>query len=522
MSYLCVIDCITKVSIIFLIYNTKRDNSVIFYERLYHRNPFLMKAIKFSILASVVFYMSCAVPQEEYYVKHVVFPVGATPELKLDMASRLVPADNQRRWQELELTAFLHFGINTFTGREWGDGTEDPALFDPTELDCRQWVETLRQGGFRLAILTAKHHDGFCLWPSATTDHSVESSAWKDRKGDVVREFREACEAEDVKFGIYLSPWDRNAGCYGDSDAYNAFFIAQLTELLTGYGTVDEVWFDGACGEGPNGKRQEYDWDAYFETVRRLQPDAVIAIMGDDVRWVGNEQGYGRETEWSATVMVPEAYSRARVLNGRLGIGPQSPDLGSREMVALAGELFWYPSEVDVSIRPGWFYHASEDGQVKSLEHLVKIYFESVGLNSGLLLNIPPDRRGLIAGPDAERLAQWSEYLTETFSVNAVTGRKTFSIKEGQSRDVKIRNGSNVNVIMLREDISRGQRVESFVLEAFAAGEWKEVGRGTTIGNKRLVRIPETEASKLRITITGSRGTANISEVGVFHAAPLR
>ena len=315
----------------------------------------------------------------EVYVKHVQFPEHATLEQKVSMAARLVPSPQQLEWQQMELTAFLHFGINTFADREWGDGKEDPALFNPTDLDAEQWVRTLKEAGFKMVLLTAKHHDGFCLWPTKTTKHSVASSPWKDGKGDVVKELRDACTKYDMKFGVYLSPWDRNAECYGDSPRYNEFFIEQLTELLTNYGEVHEVWFDGANGEGPNGKKQVYDWDAFYKTIQRLQPKAVMASMGDDVRWVGNERGLGRETEWSTTVLTPGVYARSTENNQRLGIDNKSQDLGSREMLKNATELFWYPSEVDVSIRPGWFWHENENGKVKSLKHLADIYFQSVG-----------------------------------------------------------------------------------------------------------------------------------------------
>lgn len=288
--------------------------------------------------------------KENYYVKHVEFPQDATLEQKVDMAARLVPTPQQYAWQQMELTAFFHFGINTFTGREWGDGKEDPALFNPSELDAEQWVKSLKNAGFKMVILTAKHHDGFCLWPTATTKHSVASSPWKNGQGDVVKELRKACDKYDMKFGVYLSPWDRNAECYGDSPRYNEFFVRQLTELLTNYGEVHEVWFDGANGEGPNGKKQIYDWDAFYKTIQRLQPKAVMAIMGDDVRWVGNEKGIGRETEWNATVLTPGIYARSTENNKRLGVFSKAEDLGSRKMLEKATELFWYPSEVDVSL----------------------------------------------------------------------------------------------------------------------------------------------------------------------------
>ena len=460
--------------------------------------------------------------QETYYEKHVAFPADATVAEKIDMASRLVPTPQQLEWQRMELTAFLHFGVNTFTGREWGDGTEDPAIFNPTSLDCEQWVRTLKESGFKMAIITAKHHDGFCLWPTKTTRHSVASSSWKGGKGDVVRELRDACKKYGIKFGVYLSPWDRNASCYGDSPAYNQFFIEQLTELLTNYGEVHEVWFDGANGEGPNGKKQIYDWDAILKTIRRLQPKAVTAIMGDDVRWVGNEKGIGRETEWSATALTPGIYPRSGEQNKELGIFGKAKDLGGRDIVARATELFWYPSEVDVSIRPGWFYHADQDKQVKSLNHLTDIYFKSVGYNSVLLLNIPPDLRGLINENDVQRLKEFSSYLKKTFARNYVLkGNEAWHGTSGTVRQYDIQKDALVNAFMIQEDISKGQRIESFLVEAYKDGSWIHMAEGTTVGYKRLVRFSDTRPERIRVTIRSARGVANVAAVGLFYAEPL-
>nr|WP_289806193.1 alpha-L-fucosidase [Bacteroides intestinalis] len=457
--------------------------------------------------------------QETYYEKHVAFPAAAE---KLDMASRLVPTPQQLEWQQMELTAFLHFGVNTFTGREWGDGTEGPNIFNPTALDCEQWVRTLKDAGFKMALITAKHHDGFCLWPTKTTRHSVASSPWKDGKGDVVRELRDACKKYGIKFGVYLSPWDRNASCYGDSPAYNQFFIEQLTELLTNYGEVHEVWFDGANGEGPNGKKQIYDWDAILRTIRRLQPKAVTAIMGDDVRWVGNEKGIGRETEWSATALTPGIYPRSGEQNKALGIYGKAKDLGGRDIVARATELFWYPSEVDVSIRPGWFYHADQDNQVKSLSHLADIYFKSVGYNSVLLLNIPPDLRGRIHESDVQRLKEFSGYLKKTFARNYVLkGDEAWQGTSGTAREYDVQKGALVNAFMIQEDISKGQRIESFLVEAYKDGAWIHLSEGTTVGYKRLVRFSDTRPERIRVTIRSARGIANVSAVGLFYAEPL-
>lgn len=480
-----------------------------------------MKQFTLSLLLLFVA-LSYTQAQETYYEKHVAFPDGATAEQKLDMASRLVPTPQQLEWQQMELTAFLHFGVNTFTGREWGDGTENPVIFNPTELDCEQWVRALKDGGFKMAVITAKHHDGFCLWPTKTTRHSVASSPWRNGKGDLVRELRDACDKYGMKFGVYLSPWDRNAACYGDSPAYNQFFIEQLTELLTNYGEVHEVWFDGANGEGPNGKKQEYDWDAILKTIRRLQPKAVTAVMGDDVRWAGNEKGIGRETEWSATALVPGIYPRSDALRQELGIHGKAKDLGGREIVARAKELFWYPSEVDVSIRPGWFYHAAQDKQVKSLAHLADIYFKSVGYNSVLLLNIPPDKRGLIHENDVQRLKELSAYLGKTFGKNyLLKGEVYWQAVAGEVREYKVRKGAVVNTFLIQEDVAKGQRIENFLVEAYSNGSWRHVGEGTTVGYKRLIRFSDTKAEKIRVTIRSARGKANVLKVGLFFAEPL-
>lgn len=482
----------------------------------------MKKLILSTALLAAICTAGQAQEKNDYYVKHVEFPQGATLEQKVDMAARLVPTPQQLEWQQMELTAFLHFGINTFTGREWGDGKENPALFNPTDFDAEQWVRSLKEAGFKMAILTAKHHDGFCLWPTKTTGHSVAASPWKDGKGDVVRELRDACDKYGIKFGVYLSPWDRNASCYGDSPKYNEFFIEQLTELLTNYGEVHEVWFDGANGEGPNGKKQEYDWTAILSTIRRLQPRAVTAIMGDDVRWVGNERGLGRETEWSATVLTPGTYARCEEQNKALGVKATSKDLGGRDMLVNAKELFWYPSEVDVSIRPGWFYHQQEDNQVKSLKHLTDIYFKSVGYNSVLLLNIPPDQRGRISDADVNRLKEFADYRKEIFADNRVKGGlKAWTARPGDTRVYQLKPKSEINVVMLREDISKGQRMEAFTVEALTADGWKEIAKGTTVGYKRLIRIPAVEARQLRVKVDACRLAANISEVAVYYARPL-
>ena len=482
-----------------------------------------MKKTIFSLALAALIASCTTQPKQELYEKHVAFPADATPEQKIDMVSRLIPTPQQLEWQQMEFTAFLHFGMNTFTGNEWGHGTDDPKLFNPTELDCEQWVKALKEGGFKMALLTAKHHDGFCLWPTATTEYSVKNSPWKDGKGDVVRELRNACEKYGMKFGVYLSPWDRNAVSYGDSPAYNKFFIEQLTELLSNYGEVHEVWFDGACGEGPNGKKQEYDWTAILAKIRELQPKAVTAIMGDDVRWVGNEGGLGRETEWSATVIAPGSYTHKKAANEALGLQEMSKDLGSRDLVAKAQEAYWYPSEVDVSIRPGWFYHAEQDEQVRSLANLVNIYYRSVGCNSVLLLNIPPDRRGLIHEVDVQRIKELSDYISKTFATNYVEdGTQMWKAEVGQSKEYNVKPGAMVNTFLIQEDIAQGQRVEDFLVEAYSNGTWQYATEGTTVGYKRLLRFSDCQPEKIRVTLRGARGTANISNVGLYYAEPLQ
>lgn len=473
-----------------------------------------MKKIITALAAGI---MACGCANETYYEKSVRFPEGASLEEKIDIAAHVVPTPEQLKWQSLELTAFLHFGINTFTGNEWGDGTDSPELFNPTELDCRQWARVLKENGFKMAILTAKHHDGFCLWPTATTEYSVKNSPWKNGKGDVVREMSEACAEFGLEFGVYISPWDRNAECYGDSLAYNDLYVRQITELLTNYGKISEVWFDGACAEGPNGKVQVYDWKAIHAAIRQIQPQTVTAIMGNDVRWVGNEGGLGRKTEWSVNAFGPVSEDGALEQREQLGLTEMSADMGSREVIAQAQQLYWYPSEVDVSIRPGWFYHAEQDSQVRSLNNLIDIYYQSVGRNSVLLLNIPPDRRGLLHENDVERLTEFKSALDEIFDRNLVEPlKKTWKAESSDSMVFDVNGEDMFGTFLISEDISQGQRVEGFTVEAFADGMWRLLAEGTTIGYRRLLRFEKTAAEQIRVTITSTRATANISAVGLY------
>lgn len=484
---------------------------------------------------SFVLFTSCNREDEsEYFTGRVEFPVQPNLGAKEAMAARVVPHPRQLEWQKLEMTAFIHFGINTFTDREWGNGDESPELFNPASLDAEQWVRVLGEAGMKMVIITAKHHDGFCLWPTKTTDHSVASSPWKDGRGDVIREIKDACDKYGMKFGVYLSPWDRNADCYGDSQAYNQFYMEQLTELLTWYGKVDEVWFDGANGEGPGGHRQEYDWQAYYDLIRKLQPDAVTAIMGEDVRWVGTETGYGRETEWSVTALAPGGASASRAINEALGLTPMSGDLGSSTLLREADNVYWYPAEVDVSIRPGWFWHASEDSLVKDVSTLADIYLSSVGRNAVLLLNVPPDNRGLITDNDIKSLIglkAWIDGLYGTDLLNGARpyGRGTSGAIDGDNltswspRRDRVASfvpaiAATFNVAMLQEDISKGQRVEKFIIEALEESQWDTIATGTTIGYKRLIRFHEVKADEIRLTIVSSRANPHISTFALYRA----
>lgn len=485
-------------------------------------------------IIGVIIILSCTT--QTYHEKMVEFKPDTPFNKKVMMAAQVVPTSQQLEWQKLELTAFIHFGINTFTEQEWGDGTESPSLFNPTQLNAIQCVQTLKDGGMRMVILTAKHHDGFCLWPTKTTSHSIAASPWLNGAGDLVREVKNACDSLGLKFGIYLSPWDRNAQSYGDSPKYNEFFRQQLIELLTWYGKVDEIWFDGACGEGPNGKKQEYDWESYYAIIEKLQPNAVVAIKGEDIRWVGTETGYGRPTEWSVTAFAPGGKLEHQKINEQLGLTEMSADLGSQQLIEKANALFWYPAEVDVSIRPGWFYHQKDDNQVKSLPELTDIYFNSVGMNAVLLLNVPPDKRGLIHEIDALRLKEFKTWIDASFKENiALCGRS--NERDGQ----KTLDGNSENywtassfpsqleitfneevlfdIIEIKEFTQKGQRVEAFTVEAEIDGTWQEVGSGTTIGYKRLLYIKPVRTEKVRITILKSRYDALISGIGLYKSA---
>jgi alpha-L-fucosidase len=408
-------------------------------------------------------------------------------------AARPRPSPSQLSWQRDELALFLHFGVNTFTDREWGDGREDPAIFAPSALDARQWARAARSAGARAMILTAKHHDGFCLWPTRTTQHSVAASPFRGGKGDVVREFVDACRAEGLKAGLYLSPWDRNSPAYGDSPRYNDLYADQLTELLTRYGPIAEVWFDGANGEGPNGKRQEYDWPRVFGLVRRLQPGAVMfSDAGPDVRWCGNESGTAGDPNWSTVNPDVVPYP-----------GADSPAIKDELQHGDPNGSVWRPAEVDVSIRPGWFHHPVEDARVRTVDNLVGLYFSSVGRNGKLLLNVPPTREGVLHPTDVARLAGFRAALGSTFGFP----RGSFVSRAGSATmELDLGKPTAIRLARFEERIAGGQNVARYTLSGAADGRWQELSRGTTIGYTKLDRFAPVTVQRVRLTIEESVG----------------
>lgn len=402
-----------------------------------------------------------------------------------------VPTPAQMEWQQMEMNMFVHFGPNTFSGLEWGTGLEPEDLFRPTELDCRQWARTAKAAGMKGIIVTAKHHDGFCLWPNPASRHCVKDV-------DVLKELSDACREEGLKFGVYISPWDRNDPTYGTPE-YNQKYVETLRSVHNGtYGPIFEHWFDGACGEGPTGKRQEYDWSLFHSTVASLQPDAIqFSDVGPGCRWVGNENGRAGETNWST--LNADGYTP--------GIGaPPTKSLTEGDEDGAA----WIPAEADVSIRPGWFWRSSEDTQIKSVEELMDIYLASVGRNAVLLLNVPADTRGKIPAADSLRLMEFRACRDSVFAHN-LAGR----ISHRQNTwTAKVK--SPFSMVVLQEDIRLGQRIRSFKIEADTDGGWKEIAQGTTVGYKRILRVPETTARRIRITVTDAKAAPILSGVKFF------
>lgn len=452
-----------------------------------------------------------------------------------------LPSERQLAWHDLETYLFVHFTVNTFTDKEWGYGDESPKIFNPAELDCRQWAKAAKDAGMKGIIITAKHHDGFCLWPSKYTEHSVKNSPWRDGKGDVLRELRKACDEYGLKMGVYLSPWDRNSACYGTPE-YVTYYRNQLRELLTQYGDIFEVWFDGANGgDGYYGGKREkrtidrktyYDWPNTHKIVRELQPNAIMfSDAGPDCRWCGNESGLGSPTNWCLL-------KRDEMWPG----GNFSKILGEGH----SDGTFWVPAEVDVSIRPGWFYHESQDMKVRTPENLLKLYYQSVGRNSSFLLNIPPDKRGLFHENDVKALLGFKKLLDKEFSDEikpvkassketrgkdfkplniidndpatywaAKDGIKTASIVFDFGREVEI------NRILLQEEIKLGQRIFEYSADALVNGRWVTIDEGTTIGHKIIKKFPLTKTDRVRLNIKDSKACPVLANIK-FYKAPER
>ena len=452
-----------------------------------------------------------------------------------------LPSEKQLKWHEMESYAFIHFSLNTFTNKEWGYGNESPELFFPTALNARQWAKVVKETGMKGIILVAKHHDGFCLWPSEYTERSVKNSPWKNGKGDVVKELSEACKEYGLKLGLYLSPWDRNHAGYGKPE-YITYFRNQLKELLTNYGDVFEMWFDGANGGdgyygGANEKRkintlEYYNWDETYKLIYSLSPNTLVWGIGpSEARWIGNEEGYANPTNWSLLRQKDDLAGKVHYTEYMSGHED--------------GEK-WVPGEVDVSIRPGWFYHASEDDEVHTLDEMVDFYYHSVGRNASFLLNIPADRRGLFHENDIQRLKEYTAVIKADFKKEVLSQAKASADNfRGNSKkyapqntndgnkesywatddavtkasiEFKFRKPTSFNRVLLQEYIRLGQRVKAFTVEAKVDGKWQTIANETTIGYKRILRTPRVTASALRINITDAKASIVLSNIQAFNA----
>ncbi len=451
-----------------------------------------------------------------------------------------LPSPQQLEWHKMELTAFVHFTTNTFTDKEWGYGDESEHVFNPSALNTEQWAQTLKDAGFKMIILTTKHHDGFCLWPSQYTEHSVKNSPYKNGRGDVVKETSDAAKKFGLKFGIYLSPWDRNHASYG-TETYIQYYRNQLRELFTQYGPITEMWFDGANGgDGYYGGAKDsrhidratyYDWPTTLKMVSAMEPRVLyFSDAGPNIRWVGNEKGRAGETNWN-TLTPDTLYAGQSGIEGLLETGSED---GSH----------WIPAECDFSIRPGWFYHAAEDTKVKSPEQLFDIYLTSVGRGSNMLLNIPPDRRGLFHEKDVESLNGFKAILDKIFKNNLASkaniwvsntrgNDKQFSginLIDGLSDsywatdddvtsaqiELDLQKEETINYIVLQEYIALGQRIKAFSVEAMEDGQWREISKGTTIGYKRILKINPLRTQKIRILIEDSKACPVISHLAIY------
>ena len=448
-------------------------------------------------------------------------------ELKefLKIAANVKPDHTQlERLRETPFYAFVHFSPNTYTNLEWGDGTEDPTIFNPTKLDCEQWVRAIKLAGMKGLILTAKHHDGFCLWQTKYTEHSMKNSPYKNGKGDIVKECADACKKHGIKFGFYLSPWDRNSPLYG-TEEYNDYYVNQLTELLTNYGEIFHVWFDNACGEGPNGKKQVYDFDRYLKTIRKYQPNATFFNDKGGMRWCGNESGTAAHAQWC--VVPYELCSIAEhktevepLMNGTLDDMRNSDAiLGSIANIMYSKALTFCPSETDMSIRPGWFYHENEEPH--SLERLFNTYLRTVGGNTTFNLNIPPMPNGKFNEKDVLRLKELGEKINSEFGKNLAENAEITETKKADTYQtefvVKLKEKQNLKYIELAETIAEGQKVEAFrIFSATDDGFWNFEEHGTTIGSRKIVVLDNVTTDKIKIQITSARDEVKMDWIKVY------
>lgn len=457
--------------------------------------------------------------------------------------NEVVPSQKLITYQQMELIGFIHFTVNTFTDKEWGYGDESSEIFNPTALDVEQWAKTAKAVGMKELILTAKHHDGFCLWPSQYTEHSVKNSPYKNGKGDVVGEFVAACKKYGLKVGLYLSPWDRNHKDYG-TPAYITYYKNQLEELLTQYGQINEIWFDGANGgDGYYGGANEirkidrdtyYGWEEIIALVKNLQPNIkIFSDAGPDVHWIGNEKGFAGSTFWST------------IKTENLTIGASKTDYlntGDPEGTK------WIVGQCDVSIRPGWFYHADQDSLVKTPQQLADIYYKSVGRNALLLLNLPPDKRGLLHENDVKALSDFKKIIDESLATNFAKGQGATANNTRQKHpkfapentldgdpmtywatddgifpailELHMNQKTTFDRIVLQEPIHLGQRISQFEIEIMGSNGWKTIFNGTTIGYKRIIRIPKVNTQKIRLRITEANNTTAISNLELYQSSP--
>lgn len=440
---------------------------------------------------------------------------------------RPVPSVQQLAWHDMEFYLFAHFGPNTFTDKEWGEGDEPENVFNPTAFNAEQWCKIASEAGAKGIIITAKHHDGFCLWPGKYSSHTVRESKWKNGKGDVLKELSKACKKFGLKFGVYISPWDRNHPDYG-TEKYNDVFIGMMGEIFKNYSPVWELWWDGANGEGPNGKKQVYDWRRFENYVRKVSPHTVIfSDIGPDIRWVGNENGIAGKTNWN--YLDTAGFLR--------GIG--APHTDTLNVGNINGKN-WIPAECDVSIRPGWFYHPQEDDKVKSPEQLFQLYLKSVGRGANLLLNVPPDRRGLIHEQDSISLIGFRKLIDESFKDNLCKNAKeelhykgnlysynnlidgNISTEESLpdfrqgSFWIKFNPAERINCIVIREPLKNGQSISELNISMVNGSEDAGVLQLSTIGHKRIITFPERVVSAIRITIRNAIGPPALSEVETY------